>query len=244
MPLKVHEAASDADFDEFVRLQWKSYEQPFNPFLILFCPTRGTGPTARADSMHESKERQLQWHKADPSSHWLLAVDTDTGKAIGGAEWNVHESDPFAKKPEQPFTAYWWEEGEKREFAEQALGQWMGPRMERMRRPHLLLNMCFVDPDHRRRGVGSLLVEWGTRKADEMGVEAFIEATDIGKPLYDRHGFTSMNEYTLKPSKPDPGEEWKKLEEELGPMHGHFMWRPAGGHYEEGKTIVPWERQM
>ena len=58
------------------------------------------------------------------------------------------------------------------------------------------------------------------------------------------HGFASMNEYTLKPSKPDPGEEWKKLEEELGPMHGHFMWRPAGGHYEEGKTIVPWERQV
>lgn len=149
MPLKVHEATSDADFDEFVRLQWISYEQPFNPFLILFCPTRGTGPTARADSMRESKERQLQWHNADPSSHWLLAVDTDTGKAIGGAEWNVHESDPFAKKPEQPFTAYWWEEGEKRQFVDQALGQWMGPRMERMRKPHLRIYIFEIGNNER-----------------------------------------------------------------------------------------------
>lgn len=104
--------------------------------------------------------------------------------------------------------------------------------------------MCFVDPDHRRRGAGSLLVEWGTNKADEMGVEAFVESTDIGKPLYDRHGFASMNDYTLKPSKPDPGAEWTALEKELGPMHGHFMWRPKGGNYEEGKTIVPWERRV
>lgn len=137
MPLELQEVTSDADFDELIPLQWISYEQPFNPFLIIFCPTRGTDPTARAESIQESKERQLQWHKADPSSHWLKVVDTDTGKVIGGAEWNVHESDPYAKPPEQPFTAYWWEEGEKRQFVDAALGQWMAPRMERMRKPHL-----------------------------------------------------------------------------------------------------------
>ncbi|MCJ1465021.1 hypothetical protein MMC07_003636 [Pseudocyphellaria aurata] len=243
MPLKVQEIASDAEFDEMIPLQWVSYEQPFNPFLIMYCPVRGTGPTARADSIQESKERQLQWHRADPSSHWLKVVDTDTGAAIGGAQWNIYESDPFAKPPEHPFTAYWWEEGEKRQFIDEALGQWIGPRMERMRRPHLLLNMCFVHPDHRRRGAGHLLVEWGIKKADEMGVELFVESTDDGKPLYDRHGLVTMNEMILKPSKPNPGDEWKSVEKELGPMRLHFMWRPVGGKYEEGKTIVPWETQ-
>ncbi|MCJ1261563.1 hypothetical protein MMC22_001428 [Lobaria immixta] len=243
MPLELQEATSDADFDELVPLQWISYEQPFNPFVILICPTRGTGPTARAESMQESKERQLQWHKADPSSHWLKVVDSDTGKVIGGAEWKVHESDPYAKPPEQPFTAYWWEEGEKRQFVDAALDQWMAPRMERMRKPHLLLNSCFVHPDHRRRGVGSLLVEWGTKKADEMGVEMFVESTVQGEPLYKRHGFANMNDFNLKPSNPNPGEEWKRLEKELGPMHGYFMWRPIGGKYEEGTTIIPWKTQ-
>lgn len=137
MPLQLRQVTSDADFDVLIPLQWTSYEDPFNPFLILFCPIRGTGPTARAESLQESKERQLQWHNADPSSQWLQVVDTDTGMVIGGAEWNVHESDPYAKPPEHPLTAYWWEEWEKREFVDQALSQWMGPRMERMRKPHL-----------------------------------------------------------------------------------------------------------
>lgn len=103
--------------------------------------------------------------------------------------------------------------------------------------------MCFVHPDHRRRGAGHLLVEWGTKKADEMGVEMFVESTEDGKPLYDRHGLVSMNELTLKPSNPNPGDEWKSLEKELGPMHMYFMWRPVGGRYEEGKTIIPWKTQ-
>lgn len=107
----------------------------------------------------------------------------------------------------------------------------------------VVLNMCFVHPDHRRRGAASLLVEWGTKKADEMGVEAFIESTDDGKPLYERYGFANMNEFYLKPTKPDPGEDWKKLEKDLGSIHGYFMWRPIGGKYEAGKTVIPWQTQ-
>lgn len=107
--------------------------------------------------------------------------------------------------------------------------------------PFIVLNMCFVHPDHRRRGVGSLLVEWGTKKADEMGVEAFIEATVNAEPLYKRHGFATMNEFKLKPCKSNPGEEWTRLEKEIGPIHGYFMWRPIGGKYEEGKTVIPWQ---
>lgn len=103
--------------------------------------------------------------------------------------------------------------------------------------------MCFVHPDHRRRGVGNLLVGWGIKKADEMGVESFVESTVNGEPLYKRHGFANMNDFNLKPSHPNPGEEWKRLEKELGPMHGYFMWRPIGGKYEEGTTIIPWNTQ-
>ena len=136
MTLKLQEVTSDSEFDDIVPLQWTSYETPFNPFLILFCPTRGTGPTAREESMQESKERQAQWHHADPSSHWIKVVD-DAGTVIAAAQWNVYDSDPFAKRSEEPFTAYWWPEGEGRQFAEAALGQWLGPRMERMRKPHL-----------------------------------------------------------------------------------------------------------
>ncbi len=84
-------------------------------------------------------------------------------------------------------------------------------------------------------------MEWGTKKADELGVEAFIEATEDGKPLYLNHGFVVTNEFELKPTTPNPTEAWQALEKQLLPMHGYFMWRPIGGKYEEGTTIIPWK---
>ena len=136
MPFELREVTSDARFDDIVPLQWVSYETPHNGFFLLFCPPPGDGPNARADSMQESKERQIQWHHADPSSRWIEVVDLDTGKTVGAALWNVYESDPFAK-PSPALTAYWWPEGDGRKFADMALAQWFGPRAERMRKPHL-----------------------------------------------------------------------------------------------------------
>lgn len=103
-----------------------------------------------------------------------------------------------------------------------------------------VLNICFVHPEHRRRGAASKLVEWGTNTADELGVESFVESTEDGRPLYLRHGFHVTNEFDLAPKKENPGEEWKKLDKKLRPMHGYFMWRPIRGEYEDGKTAIPW----
>lgn len=108
---------------------------------------------------------------------------------------------------------------------------------------NLVLSICFVHPDHRRRGAGTLLVKWGLEKADEMNLECFVESTDDGKPLYERLGFANMNEFELNPTIPNPGQVWKETAEKLLPMHAYFMWRPIGGHYEEGKTVIPWKTE-
>lgn len=36
--------------------------------------------------------------------------------------------------------------------------------------------------------------------ADEAGVECYLEATDTAKPLYERHGFRTVNELRFDPS--------------------------------------------
>ncbi|KAL8923918.1 MAG: hypothetical protein Q9208_004355 [Pyrenodesmia sp. 3 TL-2023] len=102
-----------------------------------------------------------------------------------------------------------------------------------------VLEICYVHPEYRRRGAGSLMVEWGTKKADEMGVEAFVEATEVGVPLYEKHGFHLMNEFVLRGELEDMDEGLKKLQEELT-WHGYYMWRPKGGKYVEGETVAPW----
>lgn len=85
-----------------------------------------------------------------------------------------------------------------------------------------------------------MLLEWGTQKADELGLEAFVESTDDGKPCYERHGFTYMSTFYLNSAKRNPSKKWMEMESELRtPIHAHLMWRPKGGNFQEGETVVP-----
>lgn len=85
-------------------------------------------------------------------------------------------------------------------------------------------------------------MQWGINRADELGLEAFVESTDDGRALYAKNGFQHMNEFVLEPTAPEQTEELLKVQRDLY-FRGHFMWRPAGGRFVEGETIVPWEKK-
>jgi hypothetical protein len=137
MPFRLEEITSDSDFEELVECEWISWENPPQKFHRLICPTFGDGPDARAESLRESTQRQLSWHKGDPTSHWLKVTDINTGKIIAGALWKIFETNPFENWT--PSVAYWWPEGDKRDFASQALDQASLPRRELAARPHLCM---------------------------------------------------------------------------------------------------------
>lgn len=63
----------------------------------------------------------------------------------------------------------------------------------------------------------------------------------LGRPLYERFGLTVMYVDHLDAYEPNASDEWKKMEREILPMHWYFMWKPAEGVYQKGKTVVPWE---
>ncbi|KAF9760767.1 hypothetical protein IL306_004136 [Fusarium sp. DS 682] len=186
MPLKLVEVDTATDFEELIACQWASYENPLQPFFRMFCPLKGTGPSAHAQSLKESTALQLKWHNEDPTSYWGKVVNDD-GKIVGD------------------------------------------------------VNIVFTHPDHRRQGVANVIMNWSKQKADEMGVELWLDATEQGVPVYEKHGFTVVNVNTIQPMKENPGEEWNKVKEELGTMTFRQMWRPAGGDYQEGKTVKPWK---
>ena len=85
-------------------------------------------------------------------------------------------------------------------------------------------------------------MEWGTKKADEFGLETFVESTLDGKPLYESCGFVTTNGFELKATPPEDTDELKKLQQDLL-FYGYFMWRPVGGAFETGKTAIPWEKK-
>lgn len=90
----------------------------------------------------------------------------------------------------------------------------------------IVLEACWVIPEYRRRGVGTRLLRWGLEIADQLGLETFLEATEIGRPLYAKNGFTVLNEINWRPTLPELTDELLKLQQDLT-CHGYLMWRPA-----------------
>lgn len=95
-------------------------------------------------------------------------------------------------------------------------------------------------PEFRRRGAASLVMEWGTKKADELGMDSFVESTEIAVPLYEKHGFVKVDHFSVDATISDPSEEWKAIAARNLPMAFDVMWRPAGGKFQEGDKC-PWE---
>ncbi|KAK5996391.1 hypothetical protein PT974_01725 [Cladobotryum mycophilum] len=214
MPFKLLEVDPAADFDELIECD------------------------AREEALKASTKDQLEWHAADPTGYWQKVVN-DGGKIVAGALWKIYTTNPF-EKPDEHEEAYWYPEGGQRDYVTTALGMFDGPRGKMGRRPHIFLNVIFTHPDYRRQGAADLIMDWGIKKADDMGLEMWLNATVYGVPLYEKHGFVVVEENHVHPIKENPDEEWKKAEEALTPITVWAMWRPIGGKYEQG-TPKPWE---
>ena len=137
MPFETTQVSAHSDFDELVRVEWESYEQPNCRLIRLFFPLRDNGSDARADALRESTERQLQWHKGDSTSHWIKAVDTETGRIVGAACWHIYEKNPYSTLSDDECT--WYPAGEPREMANSLMGQFLTPRTKYMAKPHICM---------------------------------------------------------------------------------------------------------
>ena len=57
-----------------------------------------------------------------------------------------------------------------------------------------IMNM-YTAPDHRRRGIAYNTLDLLVKDAKTQGIDAIsLEATDMGRPLYERYGFVKMND--------------------------------------------------
>ena len=57
------------------------------------------------------------------------------------------------------------------------------------KKPYATLMILATDPDFQRRGVGRALLEEGLKRVDQMGVACYVQASTMGRPLYEQRGF-------------------------------------------------------
>ncbi|QIW96646.1 hypothetical protein AMS68_002164 [Peltaster fructicola] len=60
-------------------------------------------------------------------------------------------------------------------------------------KPYVILHLLATHPSHHRRGSGARQLEWGLAAADQLNLPVWLEASTVGKPLYERAGFKSID---------------------------------------------------
>ena len=99
-----------------------------------------------------------------------------------------------------------------------------------------------VDPAHRLRGIGSLLMTVGILRADELDLECWMEASGMGRPLYEKFGFQPLLKVAFDNDKASASDEWKKCAHEMTPPAIFAMWRPKKSSEidSQGEVKLPW----
>jgi GNAT superfamily N-acetyltransferase len=146
-------------------------------------------------SASEKRRRAMQEQK---DSYFATVVDTSTNTVIASAHWEFtpaeaseEELDQLSSKPPPP-----------PEANADAWNDFFGYLSEQ-RRKFLgkkrigFLHVLTTHPDHHRRGAGGLLLKYFLDSVDREHIEAYLEASEAGKPLYTRHGFKPVFEKTF-----------------------------------------------
>ena len=167
---------------------------PDNAFKLYF-------PTAA--EFEERVTAMLEGQVGDPSWQHINAVDKKTGELAAWASWNtltdaeIRERDEKAAAKESADV----EKGKlgKGEldfppglpmFVQADTDRWL-ERWTRGQR-HVQCKALFTDPLFQGQGMGNALVEHGNRIADAAGLPIFLQASPYGYPIYEKHGFETV----------------------------------------------------
>ena len=158
----------------------------------------------------------------DPSARFIKVSDGD--KIIAYAKWIVPagpDERPTASRSSSnssdPNALPAWPDDASKGLCDSFFGELVKKRKEVMgERPHYCRS-CFLRlaptrkmlanvpiskdletlatlPEHRDRGVASLLIRWGLDRADSDGLEAYVEASVVSAPIYEHFGWRTSSE--------------------------------------------------
>lgn len=84
----------------------------------------------------------------------------------------------------------------------------------------------------------------GTKQADDLNIECWMEASAMGKPLYEKFAFRSLFKLAWDTDRRDASDEWRKCAYEMTPEPLWVMWRPKQGQWKTqcGQDVkMPWD---
>ncbi|QDS67632.1 hypothetical protein FKW77_004467 [Venturia effusa] len=183
----------DKDVEETLRIQYLAFRNTSG-----IGPLLSPNPVPSDEYVVSSSEKCRLAIKKNKGNHFATVTDPATNTVIASAHWEftpAHASEKeleelSSKSPPPPdANADAWNDffGYLGEQRRKFLGK---TRMG-------FLHVISTHPDHHRRGAGGLLMKRYLDAVDEEGIEAYLEASEAGRPLYARYGFKPISEKTF-----------------------------------------------
>lgn len=230
------------ELPDMIAAERYAFETPLQPIFRLYCPIIDNDrQKAIADTAAKEQERARN-PDVNVEIIWIKAVssqDSETDEILfGGAQWIFISSGSSDLESHVESLAKRHPEGGARLFAAQSF-RILCECEERNRLgitgsgPYATLGSFFTLPEHRKLGIGHLLMQWGLERADEKGLDVWIEAAPPAVPFYERHGFIQKEVTHLQPQRPDGfsekvAAEWDATARLLLPITAVTMCRLAG----------------
>ncbi|KYK61050.1 GNAT family acetyltransferase [Drechmeria coniospora] len=190
MPLHVLPALL-ADAPRAVAMESRAYGPSRVSAALFPGPRPPSGDDVRVANLRNSlrDDDACRWAKViDTDLHVDADADADTS-IIAFSKWYFWT----AGRDELPAPSPWGP-GANADACELYFGSMRGEWTKRMAgKPHAYLKLLHTDPEHQRRGAASMLLRWGAAEADRLGLPTYLEASEEGAPLYEKHGFRPVH---------------------------------------------------
>ncbi|KAI0871975.1 hypothetical protein GGS24DRAFT_469408 [Hypoxylon argillaceum] len=181
------------------------------PFVDNYFPNHDT-----VSGQVQGSNRLAAWkHHAHGASFFLKAVTSidDNGVKkeliIGMAVWTTMRDIPPQKLEEAVKNVEEiWPDLSDRRFTASLWEDYVKPRTQAVRasggKGVLVLELLAVLPGYQHLGAGTALVKWGNILSDVVKMRAVVEATPVGRRVYEKSGFRAE----IEEMRFDPGEEF------------------------------------
>ncbi|THY17996.1 hypothetical protein D6D00_08291 [Aureobasidium pullulans] len=185
-PFILTRAHTPNDFDSIVALEFKTFTDPHLREIFM-------GPDTPDGHAHLSSFYQKTLH-TNASDVWVKVEEKKTGKIVGASNWRVHMgSVPKHELAEEDLGWGWLQcDGEKLNKVKGVITGILGVRKRLFTEPYCQLHICFTDPDYQRRGIGSMMLQWGSDLADQLFLPSWVEASPAGNFLYRKFGYKDI----------------------------------------------------
>uniref|UniRef100_L7JB90 N-acetyltransferase domain-containing protein n=1 Tax=Pyricularia oryzae (strain P131) TaxID=1143193 RepID=L7JB90_PYRO1 len=181
MPIN-YSPATAADVTAIARVGSAAFDPATDPMMRRIFPQHLQQPGVDAQAKWRAWRKTCRLQD-DPNSIIMVAVDEELDEVVGYAWWVAPpkpDQEPFVAPKEPKFAG----------VDPEARGRRLSPSSLRL---SLFLARA-VNTTHGRKGIGKNLVQWGLDRARSDKKDAYLIATPMGKPLYERLGFVAIGD--------------------------------------------------